>query len=671
MPTEKQLTAAQDQSKVVRLVAAPGTGKSTCIESRVVWLLSQGVNPNAIYALSFTRAASDKLNERIQKQCCDNGFGEQAKNIRVSTAHSLALRMLRLAQLLAAFPADPQVLDDWEVRNIFEAEYAHFAGITPSRAGNIRKAYEASWNTLNITLLQPVTQSEQKAFKSFLATVKLAYSCLLPGELVKECLDNIDAGLINPITLTEAEHLLVDEFQDLNTCDQEFIKRFHNDGANLFVAGDDDQSIYSFRHAAPQGIINLPQQYPGTSTHILPDCFRCTPNVLNPSMSLVEHNYPNRIQKSVDSVHAKQQPPIQGMFRCWKFPHGDNEATAIASSCRLLIDAEVSAGQILILVADPGTQSPLIEQALNAAGVPFDGPRRELLKNQDGGRVIYAILRLLIDDNDYLAYRTLLGMMPGVGVKTCYSIRDTARVNNLNYKALFAEPLPVGVFSSSQSKQIQKMASARDTIRTWDPSDTIAASHSEISNLVDNLFGVGTKLQQSAQTIWKSEIVNRLPADATLAEVHHYLSAETEALQWQILEAIYNRLELDFEGSPEADRVRIMTYHGSKGLDADVVFCPGIENGIMPNQKALASPGLLEEQRRVLYVGLTRARAACFPSFAGKRSGQQAQRLAGKWFVNQAPSLFIKEFGQPVTPGGNGLTSTDATNIAADIKALN
>jgi len=91
----------------------------------------------------------------------------------------------------------------------------------------------------------------------------------------------------------------------------------------------------------------------------------------------------------------------------------------------------------------------------------------------------------------------------------------------------------------------------------------------------------------------------------------------------------------------------------------------------MPNQKALASSGLRAEQRRVLYVGLTRARAACFPSFARKRSGQQAQRLAGKWSVNRAPSPFIKEFKQRVTFGGNGLTPADATNIATDIKALN
>lgn len=666
MPEEK-LDPVHEQSRVVRLIAAPGTGKSTCIGKRVIWLLSQGVNPNVIYALSFTRAAANELKERIQKQCCANGFGNQAEDIWVSTAHSLALRMLRLANLLGAFPTSPRVLDDWEVTNIFEAEFAHTANISPSRSGVVRKAYEAAWNTLDTAPLQKITQKEQQDFEAFLKTAKIAYSCLLPGELVKECLDNISVGLINPIALTEAEHLLVDEFQDLNECDQQFIRQFYNGGAHLFVAGDDDQSIYSFRHAAPQGIITLHKQYPETSTHILPDCFRCTPNVLNPSMSLVSNNYPNRISKDVTSIYAKQQPPVQGMFRCWEFPNGNVESTAITSSCKLLIDEGVSAGRILILVADPGTQSPLIEKKLEEAGVPFEGARRQALKDQDGGRAIYAILRLLIDDDDYLAYRTLLGMRPSAGIATCYSIRDTARDNNLNYKALFTDLLPVGVFSGSQPMHIQAVASARETIRTWEPSDTIASRNNDISNLIDNLFG---NIQQSAQTMWTSEIVNKLPADATLEEVHQYLSADNEASQWQILEAIYERLGLDFEGSPETDRVRIMTYHGSKGLDADVVFCPGIEVGIMPNRKALASPGLLEEQRRVLYVGLTRARVACFPSFARRRSGQQAQRLAGKWSVNQAPSLFIKEFGIVVTPGANGLTSVEAEDIASDIKAL-
>lgn len=123
-----QYAAAHDQAQQVRLVAGPGTGKSSAIEERVRWLLTQGVQPASIYAVSFTRASALDLRLRVHDYCTQNGY-PAASQVRVTTLHSLALRTLRAAGLLTAYPADPLVLDSWELENVFDAEFGHASGI--------------------------------------------------------------------------------------------------------------------------------------------------------------------------------------------------------------------------------------------------------------------------------------------------------------------------------------------------------------------------------------------------------------------------------------------------------------------------------------------------------------------------------------------------------------
>ena len=299
----EQHAAAHDASAQVRLIAGPGSGKSFAIEERVSWLLQSGVDGDGIFAISFTNASADDLRERIAKSCAANG--QDANSVSITTMHALALRLLRRANLLTRFPAAPLVLDQWELDKIFGEEFGAVQNVGKRRTHDIRRNHEAFWSTGSfappnyIPPVPPITDAERDALTAFLSRFEQLYSCILPGEIVRECVDNIRAGLIEPAQLVGIEQLIVDEYQDLNPIDLEFVDAIVADGASAFVSGDDDQSIYSFRFAFPQGIQQFLSKYPGSGDHGLSQCFRCTVDVLTTALTIIGAHPPqNRIQET-------------------------------------------------------------------------------------------------------------------------------------------------------------------------------------------------------------------------------------------------------------------------------------------------------------------------------------------------------------------------------------
>jgi DNA helicase-2/ATP-dependent DNA helicase PcrA len=176
-----------------------------------------------------------------------------------------------------------------------------------------------------------ITPAEIQGFNVFHAARTNLYSCVLPGEVIYKCVDAMQQGALQANQLPALDHLIVDEFQDLNACDQEFVRLLSSHGAVLFVAGDDDQSIYSFRHANHDGLVQFPTVYPLSSTHILTDCFRCAPRILGPASQLIAHN-PNLVAKNPVALYGAASPPLQGTLLVWSFQTAEEEAQAIARS---------------------------------------------------------------------------------------------------------------------------------------------------------------------------------------------------------------------------------------------------------------------------------------------------------------------------------------------------
>ena len=669
-----QQAAAHADAAQVRLVAGPGTGKSSTIEERVCSLLRDGVDPESIAVVSFTNASVIDLRGRLHAYCNAHDHGD-IRNVSITTLHSLALRLLRQAGLLEMYPTRPLVLDDWELENIYDAEFGEAQGIgSKRRREHIRRYYEALWSTgqENAPTYQPptppITDDERQRFTAFHQPTAQVYSSVLPGEIVQKCVQAATAGLIDIAQLLGISHLIVDEYQDLNPVDLEFVDRVAAAGVTIFVAGDDDQSIYSFRHASPLGIQRFGTRYPDAALHALEHCFRCTPAVLTAATTLILNNQgPNRIAKTLQSLYRTAIPPNQGIVHRWRFFTATQEADAIAASCTRLIAADVKPRDLLILLASRSNQGGLwsvIRAALEQANVPFDPPKEEGVADSPAGRLVLGLTRIITsrDDDgvpeDLIAHRTVLGLKRGVGVATCNTIRAAVIATpQTSFRALFYDPLPDGVFTGLRLTALNHARATCATIANWQKTDTLGQRRDQLRAVVESTIDAAAAQEWTA-------FAAPLPDGMLLSELRDYLWVDNAQQRNEILRAVATRLGVDSEDvPPELDRVRVMTMHGAKGLSARVVFIPGLEHGLLPNQHQTPYPAQLLEAARLLYVSITRARAVCVLSFAQRRTVQ------GEFQVRTA-SQFATHTGGAFEGRNEGLTDEETTAVVAVIGEL-
>lgn len=651
-----QHAAAHDTAQQIRVIAGPGTGKSFTIEERVCWLLESGIPPESIFTVSFTRASALDLRIRIRACCLNHGYAAHA--LSVTTLHALALRTLRAAGLLTAYPADPLVLDPWEVENIFDDEYKHSTGATKKRCQQIRQDHEAYWHTGQwnppnyIPPDPPVSDVERQSFTAFHNPRTQTYSCVLPGEIIRLCVSHMNAGTINPVSLLGISHLIVDEYQDLNAIDLEFIDLITARGAVLFVAGDDDQSIYSFRYAFPSGIQDFVNRYPSSGRHELADCFRCTPSILRAGVALIDaFPGPNRVPKRHISLYEQSTPPLRGVTHYWKCSDGVNESRLIAQSCRRLIDTGLNPRCILILLSKRKNLWPTLATELDEAEVPYELPRAVGFLDSLPGRLVLSILRIVTNNSDYVANRELLGLLPHVGVGTCSSICNEVVSNNLNYHDIFYRPLPAGIFNRRAIAALNRARAICQQLFTWLGTDTLRVRKDEISALVEDFF------DPAAVSPW-DDYIALLPDDTTLEELRDFLWADTDEQQAGLLETILTRLNIPIPGNGLfRPKVRIMTMHGAKGLSGHIVFIPALEEEVLPGPWRLPYPGLVLEAARLLYVSITRARAACIMTFA-------ENRVVNGRYQRQTPSRFCAHVDGAFTSRQDCLDDNEIREIA-------
>jgi len=658
-----QHAAAHDPSQHVRVVAGPGTGKSSAIEERIRWLLSQGVQPTGIHVVSFTRASALDLRQRVHACCIQNGQ-PAGTQVRVTTLHSLALRTLRMAGLLAAYPSEPQVMDGWELENVFDAEFGYASNIGKQRREKVRLEHEAFWSTgqwgpPNYVPPNPaISTAERNQFSAFHRPRTQCYACVLPGEIVRQCVTQMAAGTLNAVGLLALGHLVVDEFQDLNPMDLKFVDLMVGQGVRVFVAGDDDQSIYSFRFASPVGIQGFVTKYPSCGQHTLTDCFRCTPTVLAAGQDLIAANpQPNRISKNHVSLYGGANPPLTGFTQRWQFASGVAEVRAIAESCRNLIAAGINPRDILVLLSNQRALLAGLDAEFQSVGLAYEPPRTEGFLDSHAGRWVLAAIRIVCDANDYVAHRVLLGLQRGVGIGTCGAVTDAVIANNLNYQSIFYQPLPSGVFAGRALTALNNARALCAQLQGWQASDAVGQHLAAIAN---NLTANFSPADGQAWQVF----VSALPAGMTLEELRNYLWADTDEQQSAILQTVMTRLNLSIPAAGVLPpRVRVMTMHGAKGLSAKVVFIPGIEEEILPGPWRQPYPGLVLEAARLLYVSITRARAACIMSYA-------TTRTVNGQFRRQTSSRFAGHLGGAFAVRTSGLTTAEIAQIKNEASHL-
>ena len=679
---QRQWNAAQDPAPQVRLVAGPGTGKSYTIEKKVADLLNNGAIPTNVYVISFTRATCAELRARIQTFCSGQPCATVAPQVRISTMHSLALRILRHANLLNSYPSSPIVLDDWEQDNVYDTELAASIGCKLGRARQIRLAHDAQWQTLDPHYVKQaqITHSEIQRFNAFHTTRTNLYSCVLPGEVIYKCVDALQQGALQASQLPQIDHLIVDEYQDLNACDQEFIRLLCSNNAVLFVAGDDDQSIYSFRHANPNGIVEFQTMYPASATHLLTDCFRCTPAILEAASRLIVFN-PNRVSKDLDSLYGSSTPVVHGRVLVWSFSLFEEEARAIAESCNELIKAGMAGreDEIIILISNrknPSVQLDPITQALGNLGLPYAPPRGASLRDEiEPIRTVYSLLRIARDqatgEEDYPVHRDMLGLLSGVGHATAKGVADACINNNQNFRRLFYLSSHPSWLSGRSASAVQRVMSIVQSVGTWNMTDTLASRTADIANILSTQVYISGQNAPTNVAIWNT-LAGALPSEMTLDELILFLAADTETDQQKILDLVNQRISggqtQTMTTTPK--HIRILTMHGAKGLSGKVVFIPSAEQGIMPNFKALQATGLVIEQRRLFYVSLTRAMACCIISHSAQHAGAASMALTQRPVTRLTRSQFLNEMGIPSLNRTTGLTNSEAAAIVNEVNNL-
>jgi DNA helicase-2/ATP-dependent DNA helicase PcrA len=461
------------------------------------------------------------------------------------------------------------------------------------------------------------------------------------------------AGVLNPAQLLNIQHLIVDEYQDLNPTDLSFVDGLIHSGVIVLVAGDDDQSLYSFRYASPIGIQLFTSNYQNASSHQLSDCFRSTPNILIAAQTLINaFPDPARIPKQLSSLYSYSTPQVPGVFHCWQFQHSATEANCIAESCAKLIAAGIPPREIMVLLSDTRALLPTIKQAFEHMGVSYQSPRGETFLDLRGGRYLFSLLRIACDRNDYVAHRILLGTQPHVGPITCNAIAQIAITHNLNFRDLFYQPLPSNIFIGRCLNAINSARAICNHILDWRPDDLFNTRSADLYSIAERVFG------RAIADSWQA-LICTLPSGIVLSDVRDFLWADNDEQKASILENVYIRLGLEkpVEGFLPP-QVRIMTMHGCKGLSANVVFIPGLEDEILPGPHRARFPGLILEAARMVYVSMTRAYAACIVSFSNGRVvyGLYSQRVR---------SRFVPNLGKPFVLRGTSLSAVDINEIVA------
>jgi DNA helicase-2/ATP-dependent DNA helicase PcrA len=585
---------------------------------------------------------------------------ENIGDVPVTTLHSLALRVLRVAGHLNMYPTPPLVLDDWETKNIFDEEFGHVHDYAVRRREDIRKEHEAFWSTGDwnpanyVPPEPPITDAERADFDGFQGPRTQTYACVLPGQIIRLCVQEMEAGLLDAVALLGLTHLIVDEFQDLNPMDLRFVDHIIQQGATVFVAGDDDQSIYAFRHASPSGIQQFHANYQAAASHQLNECFRCNPAVLAASTSLINaHPGPGRIGKAPVSLYAAADPPMHGTMLRWKFAWARQESRAIAASCKALIDAGVNPREILILLSNQRELLRLLLEEMEKAGVATEHPREEGFCDSNTGRLVLAMTRIVCNENDYISHRALLSLRTGVGTTRCVAVFDSVVAANLNYRDVFYDDLPPGAFKGHALNALNRARATCAIIGSWEAEDKLEMRSEEIAKVVE------THYDAEQADGWRTVAAGLRP-EMTIEELRDYLWAESDMAQTAVLESVLQRIgePVPEEGVLPA-RVRIMTMHGAKGLSARVVFIPGLEDQLLPGPRRNPYAGLVLEAARMLYVSITRARAACIVSFAGKRTMQGAP-------TSHTRSRFNPSLGVWVAGPIGGLSVAQVATIVAD-----
>jgi len=612
----------------VLVVAGAGSGKTRVIAHRIAYLLGvEGVHPRHVLAVTFTNKAAEEMRRRVE----DLVLAAGTRPPLIATFHATCARMLRERAAPAGLPASFVIYDEDDrlmlVKEILRELDLDERALTP--AAVVQRISHAKNHMLAPRDLEAQARMPRE---ERIARVYHRYEARL-GEVGALDFDDL---LLRVVRLLESvpealawyrtlwTHVLVDEYQDTNRAQYRIVQLLTEQHRNLCVVGDPDQSVYRWRGADLRNILDFERDFPDCAVVALEQNYRSTKRILAIAGSVIAHNL-LRKDKRLWTENAEGERAA--LYRAWD---ESEEAAFVAQSIRGRA-GEGGAHRDVAVFYRTNAQSRVLEDALRRAGIPYLIVGGVRFYERREVKDVTAWLRLVANPLDDVAFRRAVAAPPrGVGKATLERLAETARARRASLLAVAAAP-PADL-PARPRKALEDFARVVAALRERSPELALPA-------LID-LVVTRSGYRQALEAERSAEAEGRLEnLEELVAAAEEFLQTRpTEEAGAGGLTAFLDSVALVADTDDldtAAGGVTLMTLHSAKGLEFPVVFLTGMEEGVFPHSRSLDDPEQLEEERRLCYVGLTRARRQLVLSWALHR------RLQG--YGTSQPSRFLRE----------------------------
>lgn len=652
------------------IVAGAGSGKTRVLTYRIAYLLQQGVPASRIMALTFTNKAAREMKERIEKLISNVqspiSNRDAYRYLMMGTFHSTCTRLIRPYADLLGYTRDFSIYDTTDSKSVLKAickeqgldEKIYKPAAVLSR---ISMAKNSGIGPRDYGLNQQLLREDREMRMYDLSTVYTLYEARLKAANAMD----FDDLLINMLRLMEIspevkqkyqqqfQYILVDEYQDTNYIQFKLVERLAAPQNNICVVGDDAQSIYSFRGADIRNILNFRQVYPQAKLFKLEQNYRSTQNIVNAANALIHKNQ-HQIEKTVYSEKEEGQPlSLQ--------PYMDDRTEALGVATKISnLKSQISNGHYgyndFAVLYRTNAQSRVIEGELRKLNIPYriyggtSFYQRKEIKDALG------YLRLAVNARDNEALLRIVGFPGrGIGDTTMRKVAENAIEHHRCYLDVMRSPDETGLeVGAAVKKKLQTFAQMIDGFH--DLSETMDAY--AFTEHVLKMSGVMTALSmdRTQEGIDRAQNVQEL-----LNAIREFVEQRAnEGIDYtpitDFLSEVSLQTDQDENLADTTERVTLMTVHAAKGLEFPVVFIVGLEENLFPSQFAI-KPQEIEEERRLLYVAITRAMEQCHLSFA-------RQRFRNGTFSFNSYSRFLNDIDkrffalEPVTRNPSPVTHT-------------
>lgn len=630
-PAQREAVSNTDSHLLV--LAGAGSGKTRVLVHRIAWLIQvEQLSPYGVLAVTFTNKAAKEMRGRL-----DDMLGYSSKGMWVGTFHGLAHRLLKMHWQDAGLPENFQILDSDDQLRLVKRVYQAL-GIDDSR-WPYRQAQSFINSQKDEGLRSKHLQPAQDPYQRTMLQIYSSYeeACERGGmvDFGELLLRAHELWLNKPEVLAHYQQrfgqILVDEFQDTNAIQYAWLRVLAGQHIRITAVGDDDQSIYGWRGAKVENILNFSRDYPNTATVRLEQNYRSTKNILEAANAVISRNT-DRLGKNLWTEDVEGE-----LISLYSAFNEHDEARFIADRLNDWVKDGNLRSESAILYRS-NAQSRVLEEALLRAQIPYRIYGGQKFYERQEIRNALAYLRLIINRNDDAAFERVVNTPTrGIGDKTIQILRKFARDEGMSMWSAVEKAVANGELSGRASSAVQGFISL---INQQDQDSKNLPLHEQVDHTIEGSGLIdfyrrekGDRGQSRVENLQELVIACRgfEPEDKDLPALPQFLDQAA-------LDAG------DRQADVGDDAVQLMTLHSAKGLEFPLVFLAGMEENLFPHRMSAEEPGRLEEERRLAYVGITRAMQKLYLTFAESRQqyGTESYNSVSR-FVRDIPTEYIEE----------------------------